>query len=292
MSSQKPYLSENPEIHISQAVPFFRTLGIPQGFSAILTKNTKPGMEVYLMGSTGTPEEKRKPGEAPTPQPAAYGPHTVSPQQQFPARIWLINAKGTTFPVGQEEILVKHEAHKETPWGPAQQTTKKGEGIWFHSTSSHGGIELSPDNQERLMALFPNLSGYCCPQWLEEDEDAHLATLAFPESFSPENVTHAFEALPNRRDNKEGFTTYLTSPAGIKAAAIAKKFAASVSDQWECGGSCTCHPKKGVNLFLRHRTTGESKTIYFEGEYKSFYTNEELGLKKAASTTLGASSEA
>lgn len=284
MNSQKPYLSENPELHISQAVPFFRDLGIPQGFSPILTKDTKPGMEVYLMGSTNNPDEIRKPGVAPTPLPAAYGPHKVATQQQFPARIWLENSKGTTFPVQQEELLVKHEAHKETPWGPSQKTTKKGEGIWFHSTSSHGGIELSPDNQDRLMALFPKLSGLGCPQWLEEDEDAHLAVLAFPKSFSPENVTHAFESLRNRRDNAEHneFEIYLASPTGLKAAEITKNFASSVANQWECGGSCTCYPKKGVNLFLRHRTTGESKTVYFEGEYKSFYTDEELGLEKAA----------
>lgn len=87
------YCSEDSERHNSVAIPFFRALGIPRGFTPILSKETQLGDEVYIMGSH-------------LGEPAAYGPHWVAEQGQFPAKAWLKNIKGQTFPVNTEELIV------------------------------------------------------------------------------------------------------------------------------------------------------------------------------------------
>lgn len=95
MSVYSDFITEDPEKHISAAIPFFRRLGLPGGFIPILTCVVKEGDRVYLHGSNR--------GIA-----HAYGPHTVVANDGGPtARAWLCNNRGTRFPVNSEELLVK-----------------------------------------------------------------------------------------------------------------------------------------------------------------------------------------
>lgn len=72
-----------------------------------------------------------------------------------------------------------------TPWGPSQNWEKIAPGIFSHSTASHGGFHLSA---ERLAAMpehlkVPGWGGNAARGWFEEDCDAALVMLAFPEHF-------------------------------------------------------------------------------------------------------------
>jgi hypothetical protein len=89
---------EEPSAHITRSRELFSRLGVPEGFEIILCSQTHLGQKVYLMGS------QRINGEL---KAHAYGPHTVTPPRQFPAKVWLENHRGVSFPVNEEELLVR-----------------------------------------------------------------------------------------------------------------------------------------------------------------------------------------
>lgn len=276
MSSQTPYLSENPDQPITEAVPFFRELGCPRGFSPILTKDVKEGQEVYLMGSIIEVDQQIK--------PHAYGPHTIIPNQSHHSRAWLENSKGRRFRVNQEELLIKHHPSKNTPWGAPNSTTEKFPGAWWHSTPSHGGIELSPDNQVRFQKLFPTTEPFEGLQWLEEDQDAYLGVLLLPTAFSPNDVAEALLSLKGRREYKgpETFATYLNSPIGAQALQINEIHQKATAHLWKKGSWSTAHPKEGIHMWVTHQSTQTRKQVYYDGPDqfgKDYFTSEELELK-------------
>lgn len=73
---------------------------------------------------------------------------------------------------------------KDTPWGIAQEATRITEGITLYETASHGGYHVSP---VRLLQMPEHLRDktFAGIGWFEEDCDAALVTLAFPELFTP-----------------------------------------------------------------------------------------------------------
>ncbi len=76
-----------------------------------------------------------------------------------------------------------------TPWGPSQHIRKIADGIEFVSTAGHGGFRLSPERQQVLAKRFPKFKPFTGNRmWLEEDCDALLVYVLFPEHFEPERV--------------------------------------------------------------------------------------------------------
>jgi hypothetical protein len=73
-------------------------------------------------------------------------------------------------------------APEVTPWGESQDRTVVADGIVFHSTAGHGGFHLSA---ERLAEMHPALrkrnTRFCPANWFEEDCEAALVALAFPQ---------------------------------------------------------------------------------------------------------------
>ena len=101
----------------------------------------------------------------------------------------------------------------DTPWGQTQCKTKLCDGVWFVSTSSHGGMWLSVPriNQlKRKMELEPTAP---CPNflgmwtWWEEDDDAPFVAAAFGHLFEDDQLELAVRAL-NRVDKRGGLTGY------------------------------------------------------------------------------------
>ena len=74
-----------------------------------------------------------------------------------------------------------------TPWGPADSHTAKAPGIDWFTTPSHGGFRLSPariiEMPERLRSIVP----FAGPGWYEEDRDATIVVLAFPQHFGADD---------------------------------------------------------------------------------------------------------
>lgn len=76
-----------------------------------------------------------------------------------------------------------------TPWGSAQHVTKIADGIEFVSTAGHGGFCLSNERQQVLAQRFPKFKPFTGNRmWLEEDCDALLVYVLFPEYFDQERV--------------------------------------------------------------------------------------------------------
>lgn len=55
----------------------------------------------------------------------------------------------------------------QTPWGTAQNKNKLCNGVTFYSTSSHGGIKVTKEQNKKIPPVFRNKSG-----WYEEDCEA------------------------------------------------------------------------------------------------------------------------
>ena len=82
-----------------------------------------------------------------------------------------------------------------TPWGKSQEETEFPGGIRFVSTASHGGFKVPLPLLDRMPVKVRSATfrGLGLQGWFEEDCDASLVPVWFPESFSVEQVAHAIE---------------------------------------------------------------------------------------------------
>ena len=78
-----------------------------------------------------------------------------------------------------------------SPWGQVQRACELAPGIHQVSTASHGGVWLSSSRVTALKKLFPGFVPCAGWPWLEEDCDACLAVLAWPELFPAAAVREA-----------------------------------------------------------------------------------------------------
>lgn len=70
----------------------------------------------------------------------------------------------------------------QTPWGTAQTVETLAEGITLVTTAGHGGIHLSAERYEEMHPALRKVDArYCPPNWYEEDCEAALVVLAFPD---------------------------------------------------------------------------------------------------------------
>lgn len=81
----------------------------------------------------------------------------------------------------------KHIA-TETPWGPSQSEREHAPGIVFFSTASHGGYRLSAERYADFCKI-PHFANWS--PWLEEDCDACLVYLRWPELATNEQIHDA-----------------------------------------------------------------------------------------------------
>lgn len=79
-----------------------------------------------------------------------------------------------------------------SPWGPVQSVKNIGPGIDFVSTASHGGIKLDRLRNFKMPEAFRLKGG-----WYEEDCEASLVIITFPECFDAEIVVHAQATVKN-----------------------------------------------------------------------------------------------
>lgn len=77
-----------------------------------------------------------------------------------------------------------------TPWGTSQSATRYGEGVLFHSTSSHGGFHLTPERNAQVHPMLRNPAG-----WYEEDAAWAAVAFAWPDFFTGRERRQAEETL-------------------------------------------------------------------------------------------------
>jgi hypothetical protein len=105
-----------------------------------------------------------------------------------------------------------------TPWGESQESEIIAPGIHWHSTASHGGIKLSPERNARVPEVMRNLNG-----WYEEDIEAAIVMVVFPEEFDAEKYEAAKDALRHWKPLQYEFFFGETIPPG----------GSKIKDQWQ-----------------------------------------------------------
>lgn len=88
--------------------------------------------------------------------------------------------------LGRQEF----RAHASTPWGPSQGAVRYGEGVVFHSTSGHGGFQLSAERNSKVHSLLRAGGG-----WYEEDAAWAAVASAWPNLFTGLEQRQAEETL-------------------------------------------------------------------------------------------------
>lgn len=171
-----------------------------------------------------------------------------------------------------------------TPWGQADTVTHHAEGLDFYTTSGHGGLHLSPHKWGELQACF-DFKSFAGPHWLEEDEDANLAVIRWPEHFSNQWVYFACRTILEQPDRQPRTPrAWLVSDAGLVTRQIAAAFAEEVKNKWERGSMFG--RAGGWTVWL---SKGGAQVQAFFKEYpdKYFYSDEELApFAAAAGSTL------
>jgi hypothetical protein len=155
-----------------------------------------------------------------------------------------------------KDTIEKYYPIRSTPWGDPQQHRILAPGIISVSTARHGGIFLSPERCAQLPAPLKLITtwqgepaGRCA--WFEEDVDAILVILAFPQFFSGHACHCAVRAA---RDAAEPIALgtldqpvyRMTAALGewlkcfpkeaAPAVAKAAEFEQSIANKWERGG--------------------------------------------------------
>lgn len=70
-----------------------------------------------------------------------------------------------------------------SPWGPVQDATQDAPGIWFVSTSGHGGFLISPERRAAMPPVMRAFQTFAGGNAYEEDCDFAIVILAFPTEF-------------------------------------------------------------------------------------------------------------
>lgn len=118
-----------------------------------------------------------------------------------------------------------------TPWGPAQESRAIADGITFHITNLHGGIELSRARQAMVPAElhgryylwpFPRCARVYAEGWYEIFFNWVIVAIAFPQYFSPSEVSQAVHTV---RGYCPWAEAYVDSPAGVTVREIAEQTA-------------------------------------------------------------------
>lgn len=81
-----------------------------------------------------------------------------------------------------------------TPWGQPDHVDHVAPGIDFYSTPSHGGYHLDLERQAHVKRTLPTFRPFAGAPWYEEDCDAAVVVLMFPEAF-PGRRESAAEAV-------------------------------------------------------------------------------------------------
>ena len=90
--------------------------------------------------------------------------------------------------------MITEKRGMSTPWGPAQHVEHIADGIVAVDAAGHGGIHLSRERAAQMRRVFPDFRPFTgCYTWWEEDCDAAIVVIAFPECFPADQVARARE---------------------------------------------------------------------------------------------------
>jgi hypothetical protein len=127
-----------------------------------------------------------------------------------------------------------------TPWGNADHVLEIGEGAWFVSTPSHGGIKLDRKRNAKVHWAWRRTGG-----WYEEDVEWAIVAVTFPELYEPENHLHGIKIAKNWLPNEYMQVTGTVIPTEESFILRKEKFRGETEDEYVVR-SASGHPAKGV----------------------------------------------
>ena len=90
----------------------------------------------------------------------------------------------------------KIEDYQNTPWGAADHVTEIALGLVRVRTPRHGGYHLSGARAAQVARIFPGFRPFTQSwHWLEEDIDALLTVIAWPELVTQAAAVNAYNTL-------------------------------------------------------------------------------------------------
>jgi hypothetical protein len=180
-----------------------------------------------------------------------------------------------------------------TPWGPSQTAKQIAPGIVRVSTASHGGYVLNAERQAEFEKKFPDFKPYAGAPFYEEDQDAAMIALAFPEHFDDAAIYNAVRTVygsAKMHDEMELSPQFKSGcgncwnavidwlnrdPEGRRLAARADQFEAARAEMWEAGSM----GGDGRTIHVSFTRVGDHKNQWLtvkEWPKKQFYNDEEL----------------
>lgn len=172
---------------------------------------------------------------------------------------------------------------EQTPWGLSDTVTHYMPGLDFLSTPGHGGFRLSQRLWDVLLEAFPSFQSFAGPGWLEEDEDANLAILRWPDLFTSQSVFFAVRYVRQTSNPRFDEAKERLNDGQHRAAeAIAEDFAKSIALCWERGSLWTA-----ANGWMVSMMRGGVRRLAYFADYplKHFYTDEEAAPLFAAAVS-------
>lgn len=167
----------------------------------------------------------------------------------------------------------------ETPWGQSQHEREHAPGIVFYSTSSHGGYGLSSQRYADFCKI-PQFQQWS--PWLEEDCDACLVYLRWPELATNEQIhgavltarTVASWAKNGRWEKIVEWLDQVGQPQQQTILIRAQQHANDVKQLWERGSMCSTDQRDTWSVWFRRGE--ETRTVNMDYPTKRYYSDEEL----------------
>jgi len=178
-----------------------------------------------------------------------------------------------------------------TPWGKPESSKELAAGVILYSTKTHGGYWLSKPNEQRRRDRFPEFRTSAGGPWYEEDQDAVIVALTFPELFSGDPIRNAvravraFAAKPEHKIAVRGWRCVIEwlnsdDPQAIDIRRIAAERDAEIIDLWERGAVWTAtkghYPAGTWGVSFSRGRDNATRTVYMEYPERRYYSGDEL----------------
>lgn len=175
-----------------------------------------------------------------------------------------------------------------SPWGRVDWQAQPMPGVINLSTSSHGGYFLGVDRWQALKARFPSFLPHAGAPWLEEDQDAVLVPLTFPDEVDGWALYRAVASVRSMASGRywkpprhwlDVADWLLMSPDGKAVVAKAVQWEREHAHLWQVGSMGTGPGKPGWSVSLTRIGDGKrQQRRFFEpgGPDKTLYSDAEL----------------
>lgn len=178
-----------------------------------------------------------------------------------------------------------------TPWGHPDRVQRLSDGVAYFETPSHGGFWLNPVHERARKSRFPGFRTFAGGPWYEQDQDAVIVALTFPELFSADpirNAVRAVRAFANKPEHKiavRGWRCVIEwldsdDPQAIDIRRIAAERDAETVDLWDRGAVWTAtkghYPAGTWGVSFSRGRDNATRTVYMEYPERRYYSGSEL----------------